>query len=279
MEQLTEFFSNPLRLTLIAASVAILFAIIVVSLKPRKTDYIPKKDYSNFHTINNLETGETNTPETTHEQLPDEDYLIQNSDDILEEYAVSPDIYDDAKLVAKSKPKPKVALKQKETQIFAIETVAKKEAKEAEDFVILHVTTPTGFSIPGDALSHILHELGIVFGPHNIFHYFDQENNAMPLFSVVNLVEPGYFDLTNPEEFTTTGVSFFMRLPLPLPEFDSANAYSVMLHLAQRFARHIQGTVLDQDRKVLTSQKINQLRKLAEKYMKKSSLSVEELSV
>ncbi len=272
MEQLTEFFSNPLRLTLIAASVVILFAIIIVSLKPRKRDNTPRKDYSNFHTIDNLETGEANTPATTFESLPDADYLVAKTDDILEEYANPLDTPEDSEWVAQSTAKPKVALKQQESQDLSAETAA----KEPEDFVILHVTTPTGFSIPGDALSHILGELGMVFGPHNIFHYFDQKNNAMPLFSVVNLVEPGYFDLKNPEEFTTTGVSFLMRLPLPLPEFDSANTYSVMLHLAQRFARHIQGTVLDQDRNVLISQKINQLRKLAEQYAKKTRLAAEE---
>ena len=272
MEQLTAFFSNPLRLTLIAASVVILCAIIVVSLKPRKTHGTPKKDYSNFHTINNIDLEEVDVQNNLFDvETPDRNSTDQNSGNLADQREERIEYYDEQALDQKTGTEEPVDAQQHAQTLV--------ENKVPEDFIVLHVTTPKGFSIPGDALAHILGELGMVFGPHDIFHYFDPENNAMPLFSVVNLVEPGYFDLSKPVEFTTTGVSFFMRLPLPLPEYDSSNAYSVMLHLAQKFARHMQGKVLDQDKEELSSHKIKQLRKLAEQYAKAPSHAKEELSV
>jgi cell division protein ZipA len=99
---------------------------------------------------------------------------------------------------------------------------------------------------------------GLVFGDMQIFHRLpDNRPEAGPIFSVANVVKPGNFDLRQPDQTQTPGVTFFMTLPGPLPALD---AWEAMLPAAQRFAELLDAVVLDDERNALGRQRIQFLR-------------------
>lgn len=99
---------------------------------------------------------------------------------------------------------------------------------------------------------------GLEFGYKGIFHRMIEGKPELgPLFSVANMLQPGSFDLGRVTELTTTGISFFMTLPGPLPALDTWDA---MLPTAQRMAELLGGQVLDDEHNALGRQRIAHLR-------------------
>ena len=118
-------------------------------------------------------------------------------------------------------------------------------------------------AIPGQALVEALASQGIQYGEMNIFH-FHLHLELASMFSVVNSVEPGTFDLGNIERFSTPGVTFFMQLPVMIG--DVVSNYETMLAKAQAVAEAVNGEVLDERRSVLTRQAIEQTRERLMEY-------------
>lgn len=91
------------------------------------------------------------------------------------------------------------------------------QQQEPEKIVVLNVLATDkdkGFS--GEELLHILLACDCRFGEMNIFHRYESENAQGEIqFSIVNLVEPGIFDLQDIKNFSTPGVSFFYSLAWP----------------------------------------------------------------
>jgi cell division protein ZipA len=99
---------------------------------------------------------------------------------------------------------------------------------------------------------------GLVFGHRNIFHRMvDGHPEQGPIFSVANLVKPGWFDLRAIKELSTPGISFFMTLPGPLPALD---AWDTLLPTAQRMAELLDGVLLDEERNALGRQRVANIR-------------------
>jgi cell division protein ZipA len=101
----------------------------------------------------------------------------------------------------------------------------------------------------GQALVDILLRSGMTFGEMDIFHQLNE--NAEQLFSLASAVEPGSFNLSSIDQFSTPGVSLFMRvheLREPLQILDS------ILSLANTIAQELNGEVRDESRSVMTPQ-------------------------
>ncbi len=127
-----------------------------------------------------------------------------------------------------------------------------------EFFAILHVVAK-GKDFPGKRLQESIEMAGMEYGDHRIFHFMSDDDSAArkPCFSLVNMMEPGIFDLRTIDAFETTGVSLFMRLPGPM---EGLRTFSNMLVTAQALARRLDGQVLDEQRLLLSQVKITQLR-------------------
>ncbi|MFT3792150.1 MAG: cell division protein ZipA [Rudaea sp.] len=132
------------------------------------------------------------------------------------------------------------------------------QTQPVERIVTLHVAARPGETIPGASLIVAAEKAGLLFGDKNIFHRLVVGRpEAGPIFSMANMVKPGYFDMREIDSLQTPGVTFFMALPGPVPALDGWDA---LLPTAQRMAELLGANVLDEERSVLGRQRIAHIR-------------------
>jgi cell division protein ZipA len=127
-----------------------------------------------------------------------------------------------------------------------------------ERIVSLYVVAREGSKFNGSDLVVAAEKAGLEFGDMGIYHRLvDGHPEQGPIFSVANLTKPGNFDMTRIATLQTSGLSFFMALPGPVPALDGWDA---MLPTAQRLAELLDGLVLDEERNALGRQRIAHIR-------------------
>ncbi len=127
-----------------------------------------------------------------------------------------------------------------------------------DKIVSVYLVARAGAALAGSDLVVAAEKAGLVYGHMNIFHRLvDNHPELGPMFSVANLVKPGYFDLRAIRELQTPGINFFITLPGPMSALD---AWDTLLPTAQRMAELLDAVLLDEERNALGRQRIANIR-------------------
>ena len=92
--------------------------------------------------------------------------------------------------------------------------------------------------------------LGFKYSDEGFFNrHVEPSGNGPVLFRLVNMFNPGTFDIDNMEQFSTAGVSLFMTLPC---EGDSLAAFNMLHSAAKKLSDEFGASVLDHQRQPLS---------------------------
>ena len=127
---------------------------------------------------------------------------------------------------------------------------------DVQELIVLNVLAPTGTLYHGRSLVEAMQSQSLKYGDMNIFHRVDQKTKSK-LFSVANALEPGTFDLSDLDDFQSSGVTFFMQLPAPN---DPSIIFDVMLNTARNLVLELGGSLKDEQMSVLTGQTVEHMR-------------------
>jgi cell division protein ZipA len=129
-------------------------------------------------------------------------------------------------------------------------------ARLPDEVIVINVLGRGSERFAGNELLEVFLRHKLKFGDMNIFHRLEPVTRT-PQFSVASAVEPGTFDLSNMDSFSTRGVSLFMQLPgpkEPLAVFDD------MLSVARDLAGSLGGDLKDEQLSIMTAQSIEHCR-------------------
>jgi len=139
-------------------------------------------------------------------------------------------------------------------------------AKGDELLITFTVLPKPGFSFSGNEILLACQAAGLQLGEYNIFHRYALVGDKVlmiPVCSLVNSFEPGYFDKNAMSDFTTEGLSLFMQLPGPV---DGREAFKILMEVSEKLAVNLNATICDETRSVLTTQTISHLKEKVENY-------------
>lgn len=127
-----------------------------------------------------------------------------------------------------------------------------------DEVIVINVMAKPQDDISGNDLLRALLSVGLRFGEMNIFHRYEQlTGKGAILFSAVNVVEPGTFDLNHMEGFKTPGICMFLKLPGPKR---SLHAFEQLVESARKIGNMLGADLKDEHHSVLTTQTIEHYR-------------------
>lgn len=128
-----------------------------------------------------------------------------------------------------------------------------------QQIVTLHVIARGNEVFPGRSILNAVYQLDLQIGAMEIFHHYGIGEMKMEqaLFSLANMIEPGSFDIKGIDKFVTPGLVMFMCLPSAI---DGQVVFELMLNTAQRLAALLDGEVCDENRQLISEQKIDSIR-------------------
>jgi cell division protein ZipA len=145
---------------------------------------------------------------------------------------------------------------QSENETEQDNTSAEDAPAEVSDFIIVHIQMPEGLSMQGSKLLPCITTLGFKYSEEGFFNrHVDPAGQEPVLFRLVNMYNPGTFDIDNMEQFSTPGVSLFMTLPC---EGDGLAAFNMLHSAAKKIADEFGAQILDAERTEMTVDRVRQ---------------------
>ncbi len=129
---------------------------------------------------------------------------------------------------------------------------------EPEKIVTLAIMARGDELMSGRQILEAVQKTGLELGDMGIFHRLvEAEGEKRKVFSLANLVAPGYFDLDQIHAFQTPGLSLFLALPGPESGLD---AWDIMYATGERLAELLDADLMDENRSTLSRQTVALIR-------------------
>ncbi|SUP92451.1 cell division protein ZipA [Vibrio owensii] len=145
------------------------------------------------------------------------------------------------------------------TPVMAEEVIEEPKPEPEMQVIVLNVHCAGDEPFIGTKLFDSMQQNGLIYGEMNIFHrHVDLSGNGKVLFSVANMMHPGTLEHGDPAEFSTKGISFFMTLPC---YGEADQNFNLMLRIAQQIADDMGGNVLDDQRNLMTPDRLASYRR------------------
>lgn len=149
--------------------------------------------------------------------------------------------------------------------------IAAPEKAGPDDVIVINVMAPKNSRFNGQILMDVLVQCDMRFGDMDIFHRHEQpDGEGSVLFSMVNMIKPGTFSLSDMQSFETPGVSLFMTLPI---ESDPIVAFNKMATTAHELQKALGAELKDENRSVLTLQTLEHCRQRICEHQRKQRLA------
>lgn len=144
------------------------------------------------------------------------------------------------------------------------------EPEAPDDVIVINVMARKGERFDGRILMDVLLDCDMRFGDMEIFHRHEQaDGEGSVLFSMVNMIKPGSFSLSDISSFETPGVSLFLTLPM---RADAMNAFSTMAATAHELQKALGAELKDENRSVMTLQTLEHCRERICEHQRKARL-------
>ena len=138
------------------------------------------------------------------------------------------------------------------------EQTGEDNADSGKKLVVLHVMARRPQAFKGTSIMDLVRELDLEYDDMRIFHKkVKRLSGRKAMYSILNAVNPGTFDLDNMDQFETPGISFVMSLPGPE---NGLKAFNIMHEAARRASEYLQGEVFDESRNRLSQQTVAHLQ-------------------
>ncbi|AMG29937.1 cell division protein ZipA [Grimontia hollisae] len=153
--------------------------------------------------------------------------------------------------------------------VETVEPIAEEMVEDApkepeQQVLIMNVQASNNAEFNGEELINCLEQHGMIFGEMEIFHrHADLAGTGKVLFSAANMFNPGSFPLATIHQFTTPGITFFMTLPC---YGEAEQNFKLMLQTAQQVADQLGGLVTDDNRNMMTPQRLDSYREKIKRF-------------
>lgn len=141
------------------------------------------------------------------------------------------------------------------------EPVRASDSIATDDVVALYLVAQRGDELKGEQILSATYATQLEYGDMKIFHRKD--NNQKIVFSMANMMEPGWFEFDKMHEIRTRGISLFMQLGLcdnPVKALDD------MLVCAHSLSSMLNTQLCDANRQLLNESYANALREKAKNF-------------
>ncbi len=191
---------------------------------------------------------------------------IKSKIDVDSEDSIEQDEHDSEEVIAET-------IEENTEEPESEETISNQDEVEdsvaGDDVVSLFVVADRGQELKGEQILSASFATKLEYGDMNIFHRKDEQGKIM--FSMADMMEPGWFEFDKMHELRTRGITLFTQLKLCA---DPVSSLDEMLVCAHSLATMLNGQLCDQNRQLLNEVMAKSLREKA-KYF--ASLKQEHL--
>lgn len=128
--------------------------------------------------------------------------------------------------------------------------------------IVLHIKPKQKASFWGNDVLNIMNDYDIHYGEMDVFHY---KNDGRRVFSILNMVEPGVFDIEKMTSQQIKGLTVIMQLE---KNKDQIQAFNKMIKKVGEAADILDATIFDHRHKTLTNQTLDNIRNAISDYVR-----------